>query len=135
MNADPMEQVIDKDTGKVKRADLLCHKCSTTFSFEVGIKSRPETRGDLVGVTEHGIKCPTCANWTHAYWISVPLERQRLELSRQRIKIGRPRRTQADLIKFNDMRAKYRKAYEKFQKETYKATGVKPTMIREHVVE
>lgn len=128
-----------KDEGEKKklRAEMLCHRCQATFTFEAGIAQRPETRGGAVGVTEHGILCPNpaCKNWTHAYWISIPLEQQRRKLAVLRMAVTRPNRTQQDLIRFNSGRTKYQKAYGKFQDEMYEKTGTKPTMVREHIVE
>lgn len=119
------------------RADLFCHKCQTSFSFEVGIKERPETRGGAVGVTEYGIQCPNgeCNNWVHAYWMSIPLENQRKQLRVARLRVLQPNHTKMDEIRFNDLQKRYRGAYDKFQNKMYKLTGTKPTLVKEHIVE
>lgn len=125
------------DDVKPKHAELFCHRCKASFSFEVGIKERVETRANIVGVVEHGIQCPNpdCLNWVHAYWMCVPLEFKRKELQGVRAAAGKPDHTQRDMIRFKDLQKKYAKAYQSFQNRMYKLTGVKPTMVKEHIVE
>jgi hypothetical protein len=119
------------------QAELFCHKCKTSFSFEAGIKERKEERGGVVGVTEYGIQCPNpeCNNWVHAYWMSIPLDNQRKALRRARIIVLRPNHTKFDEIRFKKLQRDYQGAYDKFQNKMYKLTGTKPTMVKEHVVE
>lgn len=99
---------------------ITCEECTAQVEAAQAQAVRPSG----AGILEHGLMCPVCRNWTHAYFMTPALVelRQRLETCKRAIDVERtPRAWQ----RYATARDVYRRQFEATQTRIERKRGLR----------
>lgn len=99
---------------------IQCEECTAQVEAAQAQAIRPSGPG----LVEHGLMCPVCRNWTHAYFMTPALVelRQRLEAFKRAVDVERTPRA---FTRYTTARSAYTRHFEATQARFKRKRGIR----------
>lgn len=98
---------------------ITCNNCNHRFSVEEGTQERPVE--GKVSITELGLCCPNCEQWTHAYYDTPKLRNARALVHKRRDEVHA--RKPGAWERYQKARRKFQRQFDHTQKLLRKELG------------